>query len=829
LIDHLKLGGSAVTVGHARAPFLDFQSFQTEVAEAPEPEVRALLSSRSPFISVYELVEGENAYDDPLREAYATIVNELHDEEFDEALFELQTHARALHDNHLFSGASRIEADRALTQHFSQLIRESEAMVDAMAHEFGTRDQNEILQSELEGFQDRYASSVTLDPEFENFFGKVFKKVSGVVRKVASKALGGITKLGLRPVLDRIKRLLKPLLNKVLQKAIGKLPVAVQPAAQMLARKLGFAAPAAAPTEPAADTAIADAGANSAIEAASAPDAVGSPVQPSAGDDPGALQQEFDEQIAQMMLAQDEVELDMEVAQIRTSAESATVPAFAELDDAREQFIQELEGLKEGESAEPYIQNFLPAVLPALRIGIRLIGRPRVVKFLAQLLARMITKLVGPAAAPALSQAMVDAGLKLLNLEMSEQEKSGLAASAVAATVEETVNRVASLPEHILDNQELFEAFALEAFEQAAASNLPPVLSDETYRQRPGLLEAGVNAGWVLMPLRGRKRYKKCSRTFKVRISPHMAEEVEGFEGEPLSEYFQDQLGMPEGDEVQAEVHLYETLPGTTAADIARGETATPGLGAADEATVSQLQPLTRQAASVLLGRPGLGRELLVGAGSHNLAAGQRLFHMAIPGKRPLTALADNNRPHLRQRSHINATLDGPKDQISVCVYLSESRAQKLATRLRQQATAGSVAVGFNKFLADRIGPILRGARPRRLRIVHAGMRPGQNAAAAMSNLPRLVPQAFVAKMHEWLMHGFTEFMKTQTQKFLAATEDPADGVSLNFTIESPPGLKELGQALFEKGKPASSVAAKIADGGRPNVRVAVFPRHHCG
>lgn len=816
-----------MTVTNARAPFLDFQSFAVAEAEAVEPEVRSLPASRSPFISVYELVEGESTYDDPVREAYAEIVNELHDEEFDEALFELQAHARALHDDHLSSGASRDEADRALTQHFSQLVREAESMVDAVAHEFGTRDQTKIVESELEAFAERYSSSMTLDPEFENFFGKLFKKVTNVVKNVAGKALGGLTMLGLRPILNRLKRLVRPLLNKVLQKAIGKLPVAVQPAAQMLARKLGFAAPAPAPAQAAADATANDAG--GVTNSAAQPSDIGSPVQPAAGDEPGALQQEFDEQIAQMMLAQDEAELDMEVAQIRTSADSAATPAFAELDDAREQFIQELEGLKEGESAEPYIQNFLPAVLPALRIGIRLIGRPRVVKFLAKFLAQLIGRLVGPAAAPALSRALVDAGLKLMNLEVSDQEKPGLAASAVAATVEETVNRIASLPEHVLDNQELFEAFALEAFEQAAATNLPAVLSEETYRQRPDLLEAGVNAGWVLLPLRGRKRYKKCSRTFKVRISPHMAEEVEDFEGEPLSEYFSDQLGMAEGDEVEAEVHLYEALPGTTAADIARAETATPGLGSADEATVSQLKPLTRQAASVLLGKPGLGRSLMAGAGASNLAAGQRLFHLAIPGRRPLTALDPKNRHRLRQRSHINATLDGPKDQIRVCIYLSEVRAQRLAARLRQQANTGAVAVGFNKFLSRRIGPIFLGARPRRLRIVHAGMRPGLTAAAAISGLQWMVPQALAGRMHEWLMHGFTDFMKTQTQKFLAATEDPADGVSLRFTIDNPPGLKELGQALFEKGKAATVIAATIAGGARPNVRVEVFPRHHCG
>jgi hypothetical protein len=42
----------------------------------------------------------------------------------------------------------------------------------------------------------------------------------------------------------------------------------------------------------------------------------------------------------------------------------------------------------------------------------------------------------------------------------------------VAGTVEETVNRVASLPDYVLDNQELPEGFALEAFEQAVVRQL---------------------------------------------------------------------------------------------------------------------------------------------------------------------------------------------------------------------------------------------------------------------------------------------------------------------------------------------------------------------
>jgi hypothetical protein len=813
-----------LTVGNVSAPFLDFKSFISEESEAQDPDNRTIPVARSPFVSVYELTDRESTFDDPAREAFSTIVNELYDEEFDEALFELLTGARDLHQDHRASGYSSSEADRLVTQHFSQLARESEAMVDAIGREFGSRGDAGIVQSEIETFFEQYSASARIDPAFENFFGKLVKKVGKVVKKVAGKALQGVTKLGLGPILNQIKALIKPLLDKVLQKAIGKLPQAVQPAAWRLAEKLGFAAPK--PAQPATGAVGDPSGTGS--DAAPPPENAGEPVQPDAGGDLAALQAEFDEQIAGVLVAQDEVELNMEVARLRSSSSAAATPVFANLDDARSRFIQELDNLKSGESPEPHVQNFLPAVLPALRLGMRLIGRPRVVNFLAPLLAKLISKLIGPEQAPALSQAIVDSGLKLLNLEMSDKDRSALAASAVAATVEETVSRVASLPDHVLDNQEFLEGFALEAFERAAAANLPAVLSEATYSQRPELLEAGVNAGWLLMPLRGSKRYKRCSRAFKIRITPHMAEEVESFEGVPLSDYLQDQLGLPDGAEVEAEVHLYEALPGTTVADIARSESETPGLAASDDATVSQLHPLTPQAASTLLGKPGLGRSLPLGSDRQNVAAGQRLFHLAIPGKRPLTVPGVGTRRRVRRLLHINVILNGPQDQIGVSIFISEVKAQKLAVRLRQNPHTGSLNVGFHKFVARRLGSILRGQRPRRLRIVHGGIAPGQSPESVIQRLPGIVPQAFITKMQEWLAQGFSEFLKTQAPRFLAATEDPADGVTLRFTIGHPPGLKELYLALAEKGPSGSKVAEAIGTGSQPDIRVEVFPGHKC-
>ena len=337
-----------------------------------------------------------------------------------------------------------------------------------------------------------------------------------------------------------------------MQKAIGRLPVAVQPIARKLAERLGLApkaAPAPSAPDPAAPADVTAAGgdvgtqaAAQATAAAAIPDDPGTPVAAAAGPDVTEMQTEFDEQIAEALLADDPQELELEIARAR-SAPSSSSPVFANLDQARERFINDLQQLKEGESPAPYIENFLPAVLPVLRIAIRLIGRPKVVNFLAGVLGKLISNLVGPAQTPALSRAIVDAGLKLVSLEANDEEEARLAPAAVAATVEETVSRVASLPDHVLEDQELLEAFTLDAFEQSAAANLPAVFSQATYRRRPDLLEGGVNATWVMLPLR-RPRYKRCSRTFNVKITPYMAEAVESFEDTPLSEYLQDQLAV---------------------------------------------------------------------------------------------------------------------------------------------------------------------------------------------------------------------------------------------------------------------------------------------
>ena len=217
------------------------------------------------------------------------------------------------------------------------------------------------------------------------------KKASGFVKKGIKFA----TKIGLGPVLNKIKALIKPMLKKVLQMAIGRLPEAVRPAAQQLAARIfGTAAPASDATS--------DAAASTDSAPAADAGAVQAPVQP----DVTEVQQELDQQFANLFLASDEVEMELEVARARDDERQATVPVYSDLDQARERFINELQQI----SAKAKIplrtfKTFFPPSFRRCDSVFSLIGRPKVVGFLANLLAKVIAKLIGPEAAPALSRA----------------------------------------------------------------------------------------------------------------------------------------------------------------------------------------------------------------------------------------------------------------------------------------------------------------------------------------------------------------------------------------------------------------------------------------
>jgi hypothetical protein len=180
----------------------------------------------------------------------------------------------------------------------------------------------------------------------------------------------------------------------------------------------------------------------------------------------------------------------------------------------------------------------------------------------------------------------------------------------------------------------------------------------------------------------------------------------------------------------------------------------------------------------------------------------------------------------VRRLAHLNVVLDATRDQIRVTLYLSEVRAQRLAVKLRQQSHAGSLAVGFHKFLARRLPAVLRGRHRRRLRVVDAAQ---PAAAPNFGAVSEAVYGQLTTKLEQWLAHGYAEFLKHQTQEYLAAADDPADGVTLRFVLERPQGLKELCAALGSKAAPDAKLAELLGGATQPVVKVEVLPGHRCG
>jgi hypothetical protein len=787
-----------------QAPFLDVSSF---ITEEQNPDVIGSETSTplsSPFLSLYESEEPGGLID-PETEDYVTFLNEIYNEEFDEAVANLMDEASVIFETqfqHEQEDPRTIsyQAERLLAQHFAPLVAEAEAMFGTLAGEFSRRDPNTLSENEIETIVDRYQHANELTPNFEEFLGKLKKAVKKVAQKgvdLAKKGVSAAAKLGLGPIFEKLKALINPLLKRVIQTAIGKLPPHLQPIARKLAERLPFLKEFEESYE--------------------------STVQTAETCEVAEIQYEFNQEVANILFAHTEVEQDLEIARALTEQPIPDTYSLAELDHARQRLVENLQRLKDGEDPAPYIENFIPAILPALRMGIRLAGRKRIVNFLAGLLSKLIQKFVGPQHTPALSQAIVDAGLRLIQLETTPEDKSEAAASAVVATIEETVQKVAALPDYILEDQELIKGFALEAFEQAATANFPPILPEETYIKRPELREAGKLKGtWIMMPRGMRKRYKKFSRKIPTSLTPHRVSAIETFEGIPLEEFLEEELGLASGEEFEAIVHLYEGISGTRLSNIARLEENLPGLGTANGRHL--LHPLTQKAAALLLREPGLGRDLdsQHHREPHNPTAGERFYYLEIPGKRLLSTAEPSGNTKTRRPTKVRLILDFPGNEIRVHLFLSEIRAQEVAVKLRRHSHTGIIVARLGRILERGLRKALDGGFGR-LKIIHEAVTPSQ-WSSAIRRLPSLVPQVLMGRLQEWILKGLANHLKKQPEEFIKAAEDTADGVTMMITFSNPPGFPQLRQAL--KGKGLSPAILKMSN-SPPEVKIKIIPGYN--
>ena len=530
-------------------------------------------------------------------------------------------------------------------------------------------------------------------------------------------------------------------------------------------------------------------------------------------------------QIANLLFAEEETEQEAALAEYVVALREPATNPVGELEFAREQFIRAINELDADEDPTMQVERFLPAILPAIKMGIRLIGRPKVVKFLAKYVGRLIQRFAGRQNARLLAPLIVDAGLRLLNLEATPGDEMQAAGSAVAATVEDMVQRVAHLPDYVLDDEELLQGFALEAFEHAAAANLPQVLPEKVYKTRPDLRESTTANGiWILQPLRGRKHYKKYTRIFDVSLSPYVAQTIKTFGCIPLAVYLRDRLGIPLGSTVKARVHLYECIPGTSGTwvnRISRFENHIPGLGAASIAHPSPFHPLSPEAAGLLLGHARLGRKMFPRHphALHQMNVGQRVYYIEIPGARYQMLPVSGSVSVPRQYSEVRFEMDFPRDQIRLFIFLSEVESQEIAAQLRRKAPIGSAMIRIRPILQEALRTAFLGGRYNAVRFIHAALLPGQSADTMLKQLPQYVVEMLVSKMEDWVASSLGEVLRERATEFTAATEDLADGVTFAVTLQNPPGFATIRKALG--GEPISLQGIWFPE-GRPETDIQI-------
>jgi hypothetical protein len=197
---------------------------------------------------------------------------------------------------------------------------------------------------------------------------------------------------------------------------------------------------------------------------------------------------------------------------------------------------------------------------------------------------------------------------------------------------------------------------------------------------------------------------------------------------------------------LQAEVHVFETLPGARLGHLAQAE------GSSTEAISGELESLTPSMAAMLVGQPALGRLPVSGD-----VEGRRLVRIVV-GSTPL-----------RRYNRVSVRVDTQSSQpsIRVALRLTEREARVLSGFVRDRKGLQAVAG-----LRGVAGPALRSALVSRL-LIHSnrvGLTLSGRAAARLGE-----------RCAEAMITTFAANFASHGNQVLAATQDPRAGITLRF------------------------------------------------
>lgn len=713
--------------------------------------------------------------------AFGETLLELRDQQFDDAFssLALQTAAQA---EEFAAAGGEVAAEQLIGEWLDPLRREMEALFERTADAASRQTLDTMSENEIDTFLESFSPQPgAVAPEFEEFFQQFFGKIGRIIKagvKLAKKGIAAVGRiLPIGAVLRPLGKLIRPLLNRVIRFALNRLPPALRPAATMLGRRLGILRETG---EFETETPFA------------------------ASENTEAMAFEFDVSVANLMFARDETEMHLLAAEVEgEESASGILPseanAAAELDAARERFVSQFAQLQTDENPGPAIQQFVPFILPALRVALTVVGRQRVVNFLARLLARLISRFVGPQAATTLSRALVDVGLRLISLEAEAEAAPNETARVVAATLEDTMRRLAETDLEQFDQidespeqQRVLETLATEAFFQSAIAHIPARLLDSRrLEEREMMPEMAGEAGvWAYRP---RPRYKKYTRIFEVTLTPQAANRIRSFGTATLANFLRARGIRPP---LKVRVHLYEAIPGTVLSRIALLERRVPGLGSRAEAAWSQIHPLTTEAAGLLLNEPGLGRDVASGflETRHRIGVGQRFYYLELPrspGQRQ-TSLCP---PRM---SEINLAIDLRSSQVRVYWYFSDAEAQRIVAAGPKVGIP--IATEFLNSLWNSLSNSLASGPTRHVKTYSelTGELEGEEfwraalalGGKALGNVREKLLSVIMDKLCQALLsilkNAIVNYLNTRLNEFKTAQDNKACGVTLIFTFYHP-------------------------------------------
>jgi hypothetical protein len=757
--------------------------------------------SHTPFTDEAAGPVAESQTDRLLAEAFA----EIRDEAFDEAVAYLAEETEEAVAGRFTneSPQSAPERERYADAQLSAVRFEAQQYLEALESGLTGMDLESLNEEQLDEVIDRFDPQTgELSPASEEFVGALVRKAKKVAKFVAktAKSVGKVAGAVLGPVLKRLRGLIKPLLRRVLSFAIGRLPAALQPAARTLAARF-----------------TSEAGEEESLDEAL--------MSPTNLTDVEALAESFDAALAEAMVNDATSEFEgesFEELENEAGVESRELEMLAE---ARGLLIDQLRSASDEQNLAPAIEQFVPALLMALRSGINLVGRPKVVGFLARYLGKMIRRWVGPTLAAPLSNAIVDTGLRLITLE-SESGYAGETRTdeagpiALASVIEDTVRRLAENEDFVLENEDLMQLATAEAFSQAVSTHFPPRFVRPNLQQAPSL-----GGTFVARRPRSMRTYRKYSRIPEIEITAPIADALPTFGGSTLGSVLR---AAGTTFPVRARLHIYQSAAGTTLQRMVRQDRATVG-GGRGYVMASSVHPFTSAAAGLLLREPGLGKDVPPAflQSRHRIAVGQRFYtlepigavnELALPASESSRTVAARLAP---SRSWTVVNL--PRSRITVSLYLSEAEAQTLVGAIRQGR--GGPALLQALTTAYRAGERSGFAKPGHLRMIRED---GEDFESLNARTSRLLPSGFSGflrrRLRAWVLPALASWARENGEAFARAAAHPDAGVTIRVRLTSVPGLDLLGQAS-KAGRGDSIVPGSMnALRGTPTIAITVAP-----